>query len=86
MVVQQSWCSDHPDQEVSQRLIYKDKNAEDRDIFATNMHDETLVTYGPWFIENYKSINGHIVIRVYPDGKEYEVLILDDSVSELVIK
>ena len=86
VVVQQSWCTDHPGQEVYQRLIYKDKNAEGRDIFATNMHDETLVTYGPWFKDNYKSMQGHIVVRVHPKGKKYEVLILDDNISELIIK
>ena len=86
VVVQQSWCSDHPGQEVYQRLIYKDKNAESRDIFATNMHDETKVTYGPWFIDNYKSMQGHIVVRVYPRGNKYEVIILNDDSTELTVK
>jgi len=86
VVIQQSWCSDHPGQEVYQRLIYKDKNAEGRDIFATNMHDETLVTYGPWFKDNYKSMQGHIVVRVHPKGMQYEVFILDDATEELTVK
>ena len=85
MVIQQSWCSDHPGQEVYQRLIYKDNNTEERDIFATNMHDETLVTYGPWFRDNYKSLHGHIVVRVYPEGKQYEVYILNDETPELFV-
>lgn len=86
VVIQQSWCSDHPGQEVYQRLIYKDEQTEDRDIFATNMHDETLVTYGPWFKNNYKSIQGHIVVRVYPEGSKYEVYILNDDSTELTVK
>lgn len=86
VVVQQSWCSDHPGQEVYQRLIYKDENAEGRDIFAINMHDETKVTYGPWFIDNYKSMQGHIVVRVYPSGKTYEVIILNDDSTDLTVK
>jgi beta-lactamase superfamily II metal-dependent hydrolase len=86
VVVQQSWCSDHPGQEVYQRLIYLDKDSilEKRDIFSTNMHPETLVTYGPWFRDNYKSIQGHIVIRVLPGGGQYFVYILDEK--ELAIK
>ncbi len=86
VVVQQSWCSDHPGQEVYQRLIYKDSLTEDRVILATNMHPETLVTYGPWFKNNYKSIQGHIVIRVYEEGYHYEVFVLDDTSTELTIK
>ncbi len=86
VVVQQSWCSDHPGQEVYQRLIYKDENAEGRAIFATNMHDETVVTYGPWFKDNYKSMHGHVVVRVHSKGTEYEVFILDDTTEELKVK
>jgi beta-lactamase superfamily II metal-dependent hydrolase len=86
VVIQQSWCSDHPGQEVYQNLIYKDKNAEDRAIFATNMHDETLVTYGPWFKDNYKSMHGHVLVRVYPKGDKYEVFILNDDTLDLTVK
>ena len=83
VVVQQLWCSDHPGQEVYQRLIYKDSLMENRDIFSTNMHPETLVTYGPWFKNNYKSTQGHILIRVHPKGKYYEVLTMDESTFEI---
>lgn len=86
VVLQQSWCSDHPGQEVYQRLIYNDENIEKRAVFATNLHDETLVTYGPWFKENYKSMHGHIVIRVYPNGNKYDVFILNDTIKGLSIK
>lgn len=86
VVIQQSWCSDHPGQEVYQHLIYKEENAEDRAIFATNMHNETLVTYGPWFKDNYKSMQGHVLVRVYPKGDKYEVFILNDDTLDLTVK
>lgn len=86
VIVQQSWCSDHPGQEVFQRLIYKDNKADERDIFATSIHDETQVTYGPWFKDNYKSMRGHIVVRVYPNGDFYEVFVLSDDTAEIVVK
>lgn len=85
VVIQQTWCSDHPGQEVYQRLIYKNDNSESRDIFATNMHPETLVTYGPWFKDAYKSTQGHVVVRVYPKSN-YEVFILNDETIELTVK
>ena len=87
VVIQQLWCSDHPGQEVYQRLIYKDENTEGgRDIFTTNMHAETLVTYGPWFKDNYKNTKGHLLIRVQPDGKQYNVYVLDETRQDLTIK
>ncbi|MEH6682306.1 MAG: MBL fold metallo-hydrolase [Sediminicola sp.] len=79
VVVQQLWCSDHPGQEVYQRLIYDDGIMEERDLFSTNMHAETKVTYGPWFLENYKSTQGHVVIRVVDKGSKYFVYILDEG-------
>lgn len=79
VVVQQLWCSDHPGQEVYQRLIYDGEGMEKRDIFSTNMHPETLVTYGPWFKDNYKSTGGHVLIRVDPGGNLYSVFILDEA-------
>ena len=83
VVIQQLWCSDHPGQEVYQRLIYQESQGTERDIFSTNMHPETLVAYGPWFKDNYKSLQGHIVIRVYPGGVEYDVFILDEVTMEV---
>ncbi|MDC6367612.1 MULTISPECIES: ComEC/Rec2 family competence protein [Flavobacteriaceae] len=79
VVIQQLWCSDHPGQEVYQRLIHQNDSMEKREIFSTNMHPETLVTYGPWFAKNYKSTQGHILIRIYPKGKEYEVIIINEE-------
>lgn len=79
VVVEQTWCSDHPGQEVYSRLVYHSKQNEERHIFATYIHPETKVTYGPWFNDNYKSMKGHIVIRVMPGGKEYYVFILNEG-------
>ncbi|WP_165614846.1 ComEC/Rec2 family competence protein [Flagellimonas flava] len=79
VVVQQLWCSDHPGQEVYQRLIYQNQKNNERHIFSTNMHPETLVTYGPWFRDNYKSLQGHILVRVTQNGASYMVYILDEK-------
>lgn len=84
VVIQQLWCSDHPGQEVYQRLIYEDDTTVERNIFSTNMHPETLATYGPWFRDNYKSLQGHIVVRVEPKGATYKVYVLDEV--SMVIK
>lgn len=85
VVIQQTWCSDHPGQEVYQRLIYKNNDLKIRDIFSTSLHNETLITYGPWFKEAYKSTQGHIVVRVFPNSN-YEVFILNDETLDLTVK
>ncbi len=82
VVVQQSWCSDHPGQEVLHRLNYY---AQPTDVFATNMHAETQTTLGFWLKENYRSYAGHILVRVKPGGGTYEVIILDDTRTELEV-
>ncbi len=81
--VQQSITSDHPGQEAFYRIFDLEPVP---DLFATNIHEVTLATYGRWFKKAYKSKNGHIVIRVLPGGKEFYVFILDHLNSILNVK
>ncbi|ALL05707.1 hypothetical protein AQ505_09510 [Pedobacter sp. PACM 27299] len=76
VLVQQSWCSDHPGQELAYRLGSEKLYAGPRDVFATYIHPETKITYGSWFVNAYASTEGHVMIRVYPGGREYIVVIL----------
>ena len=86
VLVQQSWISDHPGGEVVHRMTSKKLWQGERDIFATNMLEETKVAIGPWLTNNYKSVQGHIVIRVRSGGDEYMVYVLDDSQEKLLVK
>lgn len=86
VLVQQSWISDHPGGEVVHRMTSKKLWAGERDIFATNMLEETKVAIGPWLTKNYKSMQGHVVIRVAPNGASYRIFILDDSQPDLMVK
>jgi len=81
VIVQQSWSSNHPGEEVLHRLISPALPGK-RDIFATYIHEETITTYGRWLEENYLSKHGHIVIRVEPTGNIFYVYILDDITPE----
>lgn len=83
VAVQQVYCSDQPGQEVFYRLQRLGRG-KGRHLYATNMHPETRATYGPWFDKAYKSMQGHVVIRVYPDGKNFRVYVLDES--DLTVK
>ena len=87
VIVQQSWSSNHPGEEVLHRIISPYTYPGKRDIFATYIHEETIATYGHWLEENYRSKHGHIVIRVSPGGDEFYVHILDDAaINPQVIK
>jgi hypothetical protein len=50
------------------------------------MQLETKVTLGPWFVQGYKSMEGHMVLRVLPDGKTFYVLVLDDTIAKIKVK
>lgn len=85
VIVQQSWSSNHPGEEVMHRLTARKSKAKDWDIFATYIHDETRYTYGRSLADNYESIRGHVVIRVKPGGDTYSVFVLDDQQRKLTL-
>lgn len=79
IIVQQSWTSDHPGGEVLQRMTSKHIWEGNRDIFSTNMANETKVALGPIMTKAYASFEGHVMLRVSEGGKSYMVYTLDDS-------
>lgn len=86
VIVQQSWSSNHPGEEVLHRIIQPIDDSKPPSIFATYTHPETIVTYGKWLLENYKSIRGHVLIRVSAMNDNYWVYIIDDEKEVLSIK
>jgi beta-lactamase superfamily II metal-dependent hydrolase len=86
VIFQQAWCSDQPGQEVFYRLTSTQLYPGERALFANSMQTETKVTLGPWFVQGYKSMEGHLVLRVLPDGKTFYVLVLDDTVAKIKVK
>lgn len=79
VLVQQTWVSDHPGGEVVARITSRKIWPDDRDIFATYVHPETKIAIGPWLTRNYKSTEGHVVIRVTEAGRQYEVFVLNSN-------
>lgn len=82
----QSWSSDHPGHEVLVRLTTPFLYEGPRDLFATNMLEANKIVIGPLIDRSYKSQQGHIVVRVLPGGKNYYVIILDDTRSDMPVK
>jgi len=85
-VVEQTWCSDHPGQEVMHRLISNHLYPGEKNIFATNIQEATKQTLGFWFTNGYKSMFGHVIVRVLPGGDKFYVLIAETINNKIVIK
>ena len=86
VVVEQTWSSNHPGEEVVHRLIsdhiYKGK----KNLFATNIQEATKAAIGFWFTDGFKSMFGHTIIRVLPGGETFYVLIAETIDNKLNIK
>ena len=86
VVVEQTWCSDHPGQEVMHRLLSDHLYPGEKNVFATNIQDVTKHTLGFWFTRGYKSMFGHVVVRVLPGGERYYVLVAETVNGKIQIK
>lgn len=75
----------HPNHTTLYRMLSKQLYPQDRDVFATNLHQAAEIVIGE-LTEKMKSKQGHIVIRVLPEGKQYMVYILEDSNTKRKIK
>jgi len=81
----QSWVVNHPSPSTLSRMLSERLYPGDRDIFATNIKEETRIFIGSG-IEQIKSQQGHIVVRVAPKGESFKVFILDDSDESFNVK
>lgn len=68
----------HPGSRVVRRLYSTRLYPGPRGVFATNLIAASRAVIGPLY-DNFKSTQGHILVRVAPGGKEYRVIILDDT-------
>jgi beta-lactamase superfamily II metal-dependent hydrolase len=78
VVVIPAWHATHPDHGVVRRLLSTRIYPGPRDIFSTTLLEapRAILSY---LGQPFKSIEGHIVIRVAPGGSTYNVFILDDE-------
>ncbi len=80
-----SWAPSHPSPSVLARMMSEGTYPGPRDVFSTNVMEETHTVIGGR-VDNMKSLQGHIVIRVAPGGETYTIFILDDSAENFKIK
>lgn len=78
----QSWTIRHPGEEVLRRIMSPYVYPGERDLFTNFLHPVNESYLGENMVNHYKSTNGHIVVRVYPPGRNYDVYILNDQTSD----
>lgn len=84
--IEQVWSSDHPGHEVLIRVTSPYLYKAPRDLFATNMLEANKLVIGPLIDQSYKSLQGHIVVRVLPGGNDYYIIVLDDNSPQMLVK
>ncbi len=75
----------HPNHSTLDRMLSKHIYPAKRDVFATNLHPATKIVIGS-LTDKMKSIQGHIVVRVFEGGEQYKVYILEDNNTKRKIK
>lgn len=85
VVVVTSRGEGHPATSTWKRLTSKRVWSGERDIFVTNVGPATAqTTYG--ILDEARSSQGHVIIRVAPGGESYHVFVIDDGDEQMRIK
>jgi beta-lactamase superfamily II metal-dependent hydrolase len=74
----------HPNHSTLFRMLAKQLYSDARDIFATNLHPAAKIVIGD-LINQMKSTQGHIVIRVSPGGSDFMVYIINDDNTDYAV-
>ena len=85
VIIVQIWSPSQPDNRVLSWMLSSGTYPGPRDVFSTNMMEETWTVIGSR-IDDMKSRQGHIVIRVNPGGDNYMIYILDDAQENFKVK
>jgi len=72
------WSSDQPGHDVLRRILSEKLYPGPRDVFAINVLEPNRLVIGE-LLDQLKSNQGHILVRVEPRGGTYRVIILDDT-------
>jgi hypothetical protein len=79
------WSAAQPDRHVLRRLVFQDCYPGPRDVFATSMTEANHAVLADW-MDRLKALEGHVVVRVAPEGDTYKVFVLDNSTESYRIK
>lgn len=85
VILLHAWAANHPGEDVLHRIYSKRLYPGARDVFATNMAQANRDVIGVP-LEQLKSQQGHILLRVAPGGDTFQVIVLDDSAESFRVK
>lgn len=85
VLVVPAWASSHADRSVLERIYSKELYPGERDVFVTNLLDETKALISD-YLPQFKSTSGHVVVRVDAGGKTYRIFVVDDNTETLTVK
>jgi beta-lactamase superfamily II metal-dependent hydrolase len=74
----QSWHASHPALSTLANIYSPLLYPGPRDVFCLSLHPAAALACGR-FSDQFKSSQGHVVVRVAPGGAEYSVLVLEDG-------
>nr|WP_303657455.1 MBL fold metallo-hydrolase [Asticcacaulis aquaticus] len=76
----QAWHATHPGQAQLQRMLGAWQGKATADVFATDMLQANK-DLNARFLPNMKSMQGHVVVRVAPDGATYRIFVLNSRLE-----
>lgn len=76
------WRNVQPNPDTIKRMYKANSNC---NIFTTNLTDDNRVTLSE-YVPKFKGTQGHIVVRVHPDGKKYYIYVLGDDDLKRTVK
>ncbi|WP_187773945.1 ComEC/Rec2 family competence protein [Sphingobacterium hotanense] len=82
----QGFALSHPDAVALENMLSQKVYPGERDVFCSNLFDANRKVLGSELVDQIKSTQGHMVVRVHPGGEKYQVIILDDSNENYTIK
>jgi beta-lactamase superfamily II metal-dependent hydrolase len=74
----QSWHASHPALSTLANMYSPILYPGPRDVFCVDLHPAAALACGR-FSDQFKSSQGHVVVRVAPGGAEYSVLVIEDG-------
>jgi beta-lactamase superfamily II metal-dependent hydrolase len=74
----QAWYVAHPSIQALRRMLSQQLYKGERDVYATNVMAANRIVNNQ-FISKLKSLEGHIIVRVAPGGREFRVIICDNE-------
>lgn len=80
------WSRFQPSASVLSRVFSPRVFPGPRDVFTTDLADETRAFWGENLTSQFASTRGHTVVRVEPGGEVFYVLVLDDTDEKFMVR